>query len=56
MSIIPTTDALTEPTVMRQIKKVAEYTDKNFAEIGEVHGSKVTLTLKSGYYTLEVIN
>ena len=50
MVIIPTTDALTEPTVMRQIRKLAEYTEKNFAQS---EGSAVlSLITYVGYYGL----
>ena len=50
MVIIPTTDALNEPTVMRQIRKLAEYTEKNFSQS---EGTAVlSLITYIGYYGL----
>lgn len=54
MAIIPTTDALSEPTVMRQIRKLAEFSKENFDELSGTTADGVTLTDKETYFLLHV--
>ena len=53
--MIPTTDALTEPTVMRQIRKLAKYCEENFDELAGISADGVKITDYETYFTLSIL-
>ena len=61
MDVIPTTDALDEPTVMRQIRKLVEITDQNIQEFADIvnEGTYKSVSVTgpvNGMYTLNFVN